>query len=147
MGSRSRKTERYQTLPFDHPCVLIYRWIGHPIYRAAWPSYFNAINLVRRPYPQNLPWVVRSQIAAAFVFKAAFLHATDDPGNNRSDRSGITLGGDQLQSNPIVPVIALVVQQKRRLAVVTDQHVEIAVIVKVSDGQSARWIAFREDRT
>ena len=108
MGSRSRNTERYQALPFHKPYVLIYRWIGDPIYRATWPSHFNAINLVRRPYPQNLPWVVRSQIAAASVFKAASLHATDDPGNNRSDRSGITLGGDQLQSNPIVPVIALV---------------------------------------
>src|SRR5258708_38013812 len=109
MASRCRKTGRYQALPFDNPYVLIYRWIGDPIYRAARPSHFNAINLVRRPYPQNLPWVVRSQIAAASVFKAAFLYATDDPRNNRSDRSRITLSSDRLPSNPIVPVIALIV--------------------------------------
>src|SRR6266853_6471336 len=108
MASRSRKTGRYQALPFDNPYVLIYRWIGDPIYRATWPFHFYVINLVRRAYPQYFPWVVRSQIAAASVFKVAFLQATDDPGNNRSDRSGITLGGDQLQSNPIVPVSALV---------------------------------------
>src|SRR6266404_241208 len=108
MGSGSRNTERHQALPFHNPYVLMYRWIGDPIYRTAWPFYFNAINLARRPYPQNLTWVVRSQVAAASGFKAAFLRAANDPGNNCSDRSGITLGGGQLQSNPIVPVIALV---------------------------------------
>src|SRR6266404_8681267 len=109
MDSRSSNTERYQALSFHNPYVLIYRWIGDPIYRATWPLYFYAINLVRHPYPQNLAWIVRSQIAAASVFKAAFLHAASDPGNNRSDPSGITLASDQLQSNPIVPVIAFIV--------------------------------------
>jgi hypothetical protein len=109
MGSESRNTERHQALPFHNPYVLIYRWIGDPIYRAGWPFYFYAINLARRPYPEYLAWIVRSQIAAASVFKAAFLHGANDPGNKRSDPSGITLASDQLQSNPIVSVIALVV--------------------------------------
>src|SRR6266404_4392556 len=109
MGSRSRNTDRYQALPFHNPDVLIYRWIGDAIYRATGPFHFYAINLVRRPYPQYLAWIVRRQIAAASILKAAFLRTANDPGDNRSDRSGITLASDQLQSNPIVPVIALVV--------------------------------------
>src|SRR5260370_23213735 len=107
MGSRSRNTEGLPSLFLHNPYVLINRRIGDPIYCATWPFHFNAINLVRRPYPQNLAWVVRSQVAAASVFKAASLRAASDPGNNCSDRSGISLSGDQLQSNPIVPVISL----------------------------------------
>src|SRR5258708_38916053 len=109
MGSESRNAERHQALPFHNPYVLIYRWIGDPIYRAGWPFYFYAINLARRPYPEYLAWIVRSQIAAASVFNAAFLHGANGPGNKRSDPSEITLSTDQMQSNPIVSVIALVV--------------------------------------
>ena len=109
MGSGSGNIEGLRALSLHNSYVLINRRIGDPVYCATWPFHFNAINLVRRPYPQNLAWVVRSQVAAASVFKAAPLRAAGDPGNNCSDRSGITLGGDQLQSNPIVSVIALVV--------------------------------------
>src|SRR5882672_4250656 len=100
MGGRSRNTDRDQALPFHNSYVLIYWRISNLIYGATWPFQFNAINLVGRPYPQNIARVVRSQIAATSVFKATSLRAGSDPSNNCSDRSGITLGGDQLQSNP-----------------------------------------------
>src|SRR5882757_715780 len=105
MSGRTRNIERYQALSFHNPYVLIYRRIADPINRATWPFHFKVIYLVGSPYPQNLAWVVRSQIAAASVFTAASLPSVSNPGNDCSYRSGITLGGDQSQSNPIVPVI------------------------------------------
>src|ERR1700722_8389137 len=52
----------------------------------------------------------------------------------------------QVQAEPLILVVKLIVEDDRRSAVVDHDHIRAAVIVQVSDGESSSRIACSEGR-
>src|SRR4051794_38656159 len=85
-------------------------------------------------------------MAAAAVLQACALHAPGRPGDARPDRVAVATDAPQPQTEPVVSRAGAVLQQKRRLSVVRDHHIEAAVVVEIADRQTSRWVRFGKCR-
>src|ERR1043166_7219473 len=129
---------------FDYFQILSDWWVDQLIDLPARPFDFDAVHLRRRTHAENLTRIVRREITAARGLETPDLLAAVFPRDDRADRAGITLRRDEIQTDPVVAIAAFVSQQHRRGAVVDDQHVEIAVVVVITDRQATRRPVFTE---
>src|SRR6185369_15932902 len=104
---------------------------------AAWPAYFKAVDRGSRADAQDFARVVRCQVAAAGGFQPSLLCATCLPLNSRSNARGIASGGDELETEPVVPIAALVMKQNWGLTIIGNEYIQKSVIIKVADGHPA----------
>src|SRR6476469_2437143 len=51
----------------------------------------------------------------------------------RADSVAIGLGPDQQNLQPVVRIAAIVAQKLRRLAIIADQNIELAIVVEIAD--------------
>src|SRR6185503_8702247 len=79
-------------------------------------------------------------------FQSAPLYAARLPRDDGPDASGVAPGADQLDTEPVVPIATLVVQQNRRFPVIRNEHVQKAVVVKVADSHPSAGKLSRENR-
>src|SRR5262245_5261857 len=134
---RRRGRRLHNAFAFDDFDVLIDRRIRYLVHFAARPFDLDAVDLRRLTGAQNFARVVRRQIAAAAGLQPRTLHAARRPRYDRAYRAWIAFRRDELKSEPVVSVPALVAQQDRRVAVVDDQYVKVAVVIDVADRQTA----------
>src|SRR5581483_4994627 len=132
-----RRRTLCDALTFDDLDVSINRQVRELVNFAARPSDFDAVNLRGPADAQDFARVVRGEAAAAARLQATAFHPSRSPHDDRADRAGVALRGDQIQPQPVLPIATLVAQQQRRFAVIRDQYVQVTVVVKIANGHSA----------
>ena len=69
-----------------------------------------------------------------------FIHlgmVAGDHAHPGADSGAIALGADQLDLDPVLPVAAVVAQQRRQVVHIQNQHVDVAIVVVVAEGRAA----------
>src|SRR3981081_2811218 len=67
--------------------------------------------------------------------------------NSRADRAAIRLDASELDLDPVMATGYVIAQQRRRLILIDDEHVQIPVVIEIAESAAAAGMSRRDARS
>src|SRR5258708_3985948 len=104
---------------------------------AAWPNDFDGVHGWALTQTKMQAGILRGLVAHAAFPLIVESQIAGDNLDASADRVTIGPGADQKDLKPVVLITSVIAKELRRLSVVADKDVEVAVVVKVGHGSTA----------
>lgn len=91
------------------------------------------------------PRVILRKVAAAAALLANLRKFARDDFDARAVSVAVALAADQLKREKIIPIAAIIAENRRRAIEVVDHYVHITIVIKITEGRAAtdRWFVQR----
>src|SRR5262249_37700186 len=120
---------------------------------ATWPAHLNGVDLRPPLQAEMQPRVILRKIAAAPALFVNLYEVSRDDFDPSAVSATVALAANQLKREKVVPIAAVVAENRRRAVEVIDDYVHVAIVVEIAerrattDGRLIHCRAdFRSDR-
>src|SRR5712692_826788 len=134
--NRTHAFGRNDAHAFEHAVEVIHSQIGECLGSAGGPVNLQAVDLGCRTQPKVNSKIILREVAATTVNFVGLGHPSGDNLQPSANGQSIAFGSRQLETYPVATGNTMVLQDHWRSVDILDYYSHVAVIEKVSDGQS-----------